>query len=78
MVTLIDIGNLKDINYRNLLNIEMIDIRRKQATIQKNAVSVYNKVTKFGKESGNAKLVSICYDFLLLEKKLDEYLKQLK
>ena len=74
LVTLIDIPNLADIRYQNLLNVEMIDIRRKQATITKNANSVYNKVTKFGDEPRNARLVSICYDFLLLEQKLLEFL----
>jgi len=74
LVTLIDIQRVADARYQSLLNIEMIDIRRKQATIQKNANSVYNKVTRFGKEPGNARLVSLCYDFLHLEQKLNEYL----
>jgi hypothetical protein len=51
----------------------MIDIRRKQSTILRNARIIYNKVTKFGNEPQNAKLVSICYDFALLEQKLSEY-----
>ena len=54
----------------------MIDIRRKQTVITKNANSVYNKVTKFSDEPGNSRLVSLCYDFLLLEQKLEEYLAQ--
>jgi len=76
LVSKIDINNLTDQNYKNLLNIEMIDIRRKKLTIVKNANSVYNKTTKFRKESNNAKLVSICYDFLLLEQKMKEYISQ--
>ena len=77
LVTLIDIASIADQKYKTLLNIEMIDIRRKQATIIKNANSVYNKVTKFNTEPRNARLVSICYDFLLLEKKLQEFLNQI-
>jgi protein AbiQ len=76
LVTLIDIANITDQKYQSLLNVEMIDIRRKQSTIMKNANSVYNKVTKFGSEPRNARLVSICYDFLLLEAKLQEFLNQ--
>ena len=74
LVSLIDIKNLSDQRYKDLLNIEMIDIRRKQTVILKNANSIYNKVTKFGDEPKNARLRSLCYDFLLLEKKLQEYL----
>jgi hypothetical protein len=68
LVSLIDIKNLSDQRYKDLLNIEMIDIRRKQTVILKNANSIYNKVTKFGDEPKNARLRSLCYDFLLLEK----------
>jgi len=76
LVSLIDIKNLADQRYKDLLNIEMIDIRRKQAIILKNANNIYNKVTKFNDEPKNKKLVSLCYDFLLLERKLQEYLAQ--
>ena len=76
LISLIDIDSLFDKKYQTLLNIEMIDIRRKQVTIMKNANSIYNKVTKFGSEPRNANLISICYDFLLLEKKLQEFLNQ--
>ena len=73
LVTKIDIKSLTDMRYKDLLNVEMIDIRRKQAIIVKNANSIYSKVTKFADESRNARLVSLCYDFLLLEQKLQEY-----
>jgi len=63
LITLIDIVNISDQKYKTLLNVEMIDIRRKQLNIMKNANSIYNKVTKFGSEPRNARLVSICYDF---------------
>jgi len=78
LVSLIDIKNLTDQRYKDLLNIEMIDIRRKQSVILKNANSVYNKVTKFKDEPQNSRLVSLCYNFLLLEQKLQEYLEQKK
>ena len=75
LITKIDISGITDYYYKNLLNIEMIDIRRKQSTILKNAKSIYNKVTKFHDEPNNAKLVSLCYDFSLLEKKLQEFVQ---
>jgi protein AbiQ len=78
LVTLIDIDKIEDKRYKELLNVEMIDIRRKRAVILKNANSIYNKVTKFGDEPKNARLVSLCYDFILLEQKLHEYLTQNK
>ena len=78
LVSLIDIKNLTDQRYKDLLNIEMIDIRRKQSVIMKNANSIYNKVTKFKDEPQNSRLVSLCYNFLLLEQKLQEYLEQKK
>ena len=76
LITKIDIHNITDQKYKSLLNVEMIDIRRKKSTILKNAKSIYVKTTKFRNESNNAKLVSICYDFLLLESKMQEYLSQ--
>jgi len=74
LVTKIDIKNLADMRYKDLLNVEMIDIRRKQAVILRNANSIYNKVTKFANEPRNARLVSLCYNFFLLEQKLQEYI----
>ena len=74
LVSLIDIKNLTDQRYKDLLNVEMIDIRRKSTIISKNANTIYNKVTKFYDEPKNARLLSLCYDFLLLEQKLQEYL----
>ena len=78
LVSLIDIKSLNDRRYKDLLNVEMIDIRRKQSVILKNANSVYKKVTKFNDEAKNARLVALCYDFILLEQKLQEYLEQKK
>ena len=71
----LEINSVADEGYRHLLNVEMIDIRRKSGIIAKNALIVYRIVTKFGHEPQNAKLVAICYDFLMLESKLDEYLR---
>ena len=75
LISKIDIAGIADCHYKNLLNIEMIDIRRKQSTIQKNARSLYNKVTRFRDEPQNARLVALCYDFLFLEQKLLEYIQ---
>ena len=75
IITRLVIEDVADHKYKNLLQVEMIDIRRKQKAIEKNAQIIYNKVTRFGDEPQNAKLVAICYDFLLLEQKLDEYLR---
>jgi protein AbiQ len=74
LVTKIDIQSIVDVNYKNLLNVEMIDIRRKRSIIQRNAKTVYNKVTKFNHEIQNAKLIALSYNFLLLEQKMLEYL----
>jgi len=74
LITKIDIDNLQDKNYKDLLNIEMIAIRKKQSIITKNAQSVYSKVTKYGTEDKNSKLVTLCYDFHLLEQKSNEYI----
>ena len=76
IITRLVIEDVIDQKYKNLLQVEMIDIRRKQKTIKKNAQIIYKKVTQYGDELQNAKLVSICYDFLLLEQKLFEYLKK--
>ncbi|MDR2559194.1 MAG: type III toxin-antitoxin system ToxN/AbiQ family toxin [Oscillospiraceae bacterium] len=73
LVKKIEIGSIADNFYKNLLNLEMIDIRRKQATILRNANIIYNKTTKYRNEPQNQRLVSLCYDFLLLEQKLKEY-----
>ena len=74
LISKIDMDNLTDRKYKELLNIEIIQIRRKQSVILKNAKILYNKMTKFRNDSQNAKLVSICYDFHMLEQKLDEYM----
>jgi len=74
LVSKIDIASIPDHNYKSLLNIEMIDIRRKKSTILKSARSIYVKTTKFRHEPNNSKLVTICYDFLLLEQKMHDYL----
>lgn len=70
----IDIANIKDIKYKDLLNIEMIDIRRKRDIILRNAKSIYTKTTKFRNEPQNKNLVAICYDFKILEQKLADYM----
>ena len=73
-ITKIDIANVADQEYKELLKVEMFDIRRKEATILKNAKSIYEKVTKYGDEEKNKKFISICYDFLLLEQKMQDYI----
>ena len=73
-ITKIDIENLSDEYYKNLLKVEMIDIRRKQVIIIKNAKNIYLKVTKYREEERNKKLVSLCYDFKLLEQKMQDYI----
>ena len=74
LLSKIDIAGITDRFYKDLLNVEMIDIRRKTETILKNSKSIYTKITKFAGEPRNARLVSLCYDFLLLEQKLKDYL----
>ena len=74
LIKKIDISSINNNYYKNLLNVEMIDIRRKQAVIQRNASVIYNKTTKYKDEPQNQRLVSLCYDFLLLEQKLQEYI----
>ena len=74
LIAKIDIAGVTDNFYKNLLNVEMIDIRRKQSTIIKNAKSIYFKRTKHQDEPQNANLLLLCYDFLMLEQKLQEYL----
>jgi hypothetical protein len=76
LISKIDIPNYPDAKYKDLLNIEMIDIRRKQSIIRKNVKTLYTKTTTFRHESANAKLVSICYNFNLLERKLDDYISE--
>ena len=76
VVTRLDFKDINDQGYRDLLITEMIDIRRKRNIIEKNALTIYKKVTKYGSEPQNAKLIAICYDFLLLERKLCEFLSK--
>ena len=73
-ITLINIEQEKQ-DYRDLLNIEMIFIRKNSEVITGNAKSVYEKITKHKKE--NMALAARCYDFKNLEKKLEDY-KQMK
>jgi protein AbiQ len=74
LVKRIEIDSITDSFYRNLLSMEIVDIRRKQAVIRRNAIIIYNKTTKYKDEPQNQRLVSVCYDFLLLEQKLQEYM----
>ena len=75
LVKKIEINNITDNFYKNLLNMEIVDIRRKRATILKNAGIIYNKMTKYRSEPQNQRLASVCYDFVLLEQKLQEYVE---
>jgi len=77
LLKIIDINNITDNFYKNLLSMEIVDIRRKQAVITKNAIIIYNKTTTYKDEPQNKKLVSNCYDFLLLEQKLQDYIARL-
>ena len=76
LVTPIRIKSVVDKNYRHLLNAELVDLKRKQGLILKNAKAVYTETTVRRNEPYNKKLVSLSFDFLLLEQKLKEYLKQ--
>jgi protein AbiQ len=76
LVERIVINKITNPVYRELLHRELLDIKRKQATIQKNAIVIYNKTTKYRDEPQNQRLVSVCYDFLLLEQKLQEYMNK--
>ncbi|QGZ99420.1 type III toxin-antitoxin system ToxN/AbiQ family toxin [Dehalobacter restrictus] len=69
-ISLLDIENEEEL-YRNLLNTELIEIRKKQHTIINNSGILYNKITRHIKD--NPKLANICYDFKLLEEKCNEY-----
>ena len=77
LIALIDINSVSDKSYRDLLNIEIGELKRKEAVISKNAVIVYNIATKYRNEPQNSSLVSRCYDFKLLEEKHLEYLNHI-
>ena len=70
-IFLIDIDKEEE-KYANLLNVEMIEIRKKKAIIINNAKSLYEKITKH--KADNAKLALFCYNFNLLEEKLKHYI----
>ena len=76
LITKLNVKSIKDDTYRHLLRIELIDIRRKQSIISKKAHIIYTRTTKHRDDPKNKSLVALSYDFLLLEQKLREYLKQ--
>lgn len=65
--------NSEEPGYATLLNLQQQELRKRADHICRNAAIIYNKVTKYGHEPQNAKLVKDCYDFKLLEQKLVEY-----
>ena len=65
----LNIENIKDIKYKNLLISQMIIIRKEENRIKAKAKKVYTNFLK------NKRLSGVCCDFLLLEKKSDEYYK---
>ena len=69
-ISLVDIDNEKE-DYKDLLNAEMIFIRKNSKLITNNARSIYEKITKY--KSENLSLAKRCYDFKLLEEKMEEY-----
>ncbi len=69
-VYLIDISKEEE-KYASLLNIEVIEIRKKKSLIINNARSLHEKITKHKDE--NSGLASFCYDFENLENKLHDY-----
>ncbi|MDF2803696.1 MAG: hypothetical protein K0S61_3599 [Anaerocolumna sp.] len=71
-IFLIDIDKEEE-KYADLLNVEMIEIRKKKDIIISNARSLHVKMTKYRHEPANARLAAFCYDFLKLEEKLHEY-----
>jgi protein AbiQ len=68
--------NQEEKAYSDLLNIEIQEIRKKQNKIINNVKVVYIKTTKFRNEKQNQWLNNICYNFKLLETKMDEYITQ--
>ncbi len=70
--TYVDISNIKDIKYKNLLLSEYRFIKSIQEKIRKNAKNVYKHKIKNGNSTALGKR---CNDFLLLEKAYKNYIK---
>ena len=71
----VDILNLQDVHYKNLVRAEYRIIRQKSQLIVENAKSVYHhKLVNDGK----SKLSQRCNDFKLLEEKCSEWIKTRK
>lgn len=65
--------NAESKEYRDLLNLQVIFIRKNKERILKNARSIYNKITRY--KSENRRLAKRCYDFKRLENEMNIYKK---
>ena len=73
-ITLADIKNCPDENYKNVLNKELIGIRNKQDKIIRTANNLYNEISKKDNPKPLIKRIrKVCFDFISLESKFDEY-----
>jgi protein AbiQ len=73
-ITLVDIVNCTDTNYKNILNKEMIGIRNKQDKIVRTAKNLYNEISKKDNPKPLIKRIrKVCFDFSMLEMKYKEY-----
>ncbi|MBN2259402.1 MAG: type III toxin-antitoxin system ToxN/AbiQ family toxin [Clostridiales bacterium] len=73
-ISLVDIKNCSDKNYKNLLDKEIIAIRHKQNKIIRTANNLYNEISRVNNDKAFIqKIRPVCFDFKILEIKCDAY-----